>query len=420
MKKHIFMILIISILFYFTACGNQNRAEEDVMSVWMLNDTAQMREMLDTYQNINPDVQLQIEIGVPDYDTTVTDALKKLNTRLLGGEGPDILILDDVNVQPYIEAGVLAELKGLDLDALPAGIKANITKDGNVYCVPTHVALPMNMQASDLNVDFTNLQQFNEDVESQGLNVTYFENLTSLWYKTVVEPELITNQGADANQMYSFFENLMELMEYVLKDEDYFFASYQQVNMQVNPLSLFSEIYHDELDCGKEYVASMKDLQTICAMMEKKELKAEVCRADNDRMYIPMGQVAINANSRNQNDAMKLVEYLLSKDGQLDFAGIGGADGIPVHKEALKQAMKESDVIRITYGNLGEYETPSFSAESAAWVMEQMDDLKYEAATDSKLMEIVMLAAQSYLNGEKTLENAVAETYRKMELYFNE
>ena len=117
---------------------------------------------------------------------------------------------------------------------------------------------------------------------------------------------------------------------------------------------------------------------------------------------------------------MKLVEYLLSKEGQLDFAGIGGADVIPVHKEALKQAMKESDVIRITYGNLGEYETPSFSAESTTWVIEQMDDLKYEAATDGKLMEIVMLGAQSYLNGETTLENAVAETYRKMELYFNE
>ncbi len=420
MKKHILMILIISILFCFSSCGNQDDGKGETLTVWMLNDTAQMREMLNTYQNINPDVQLQIEIGVPDYDTTVTDALKKLNARLLGGEGPDILILDDVNVQPYIKAGVLEELKGLDLDALPAGIKANITKDGNVYCVPTHLALPMNMQASHLDVDFTNLQKFNEDVKSQSLNVAYFENLSSLWYKTMMEPELTANQGADANQMHRFFEELMELMKYVLKDEDYFFASYQQVNMQVNPLSLFSKIYHGELDCGKGYVASMKDLQTICSMMEKKEIKAEICRTGNDCMYIPMGQVAINANSRNHKAATKLVKYLLSKEGQLDFAGIGGADVIPVHKEALKQAMKESDVIRITYGNLGEYETPPFSAESSAWVIEQMDNLKYEAATDGKLMEIVMLGAQSYLNGESTLENAVANTCQKMELYFNE
>lgn len=420
MKKHIFMILIISILFSFAACGNHNGAEEDVLTVWMLNDTAQMREMLDTYQTVNPDVQLQIEIGVPDYDTTVTDALKKLNTRLLGGEGPDVLILDDVNVQPYIEAGVLAELKGLDLDALPAGIKANITKDGNVYCVPTHLALPMNMQASHLDVDFTNLQQFNEDVKSQRLNVTYFENLSSLWYKTAMEPKLIANKGADIKVMQSFFKELMDLMKYVLKDEEYFFASYQQVNMQVNPLSLFSKIYHGELDCGKEYVASMMDLQIICSMMEKKEIKAEICRTGNDCMYIPMGQVAINANSRKQKDAKKLVAYLLSKEGQLDFAGIGGAEVIPVNKEALKEAMKESDVIRITYGNLGEYETPPFSAERSAWVMEQMDALKYEAATDGKLMEIVMLGAQSYLNGETTLENAAADTCQKMELYFNE
>ena len=421
MRKHILRILIIGIMLFSCACSTQNEENGDVLKVWMLNDNEQVREMLNTYQIVNSDVEIKIEIGVPDYDTTVSDALKKLNTRLMGGDGPDVMILDDVNVDAYVESGVLMELNGLNFEQMPVGVRENIYHNGEVYYVPTYLVLPVNLHSSNSDLDFTTLQQFNSDIQSKQLRVNYFEHLSALWYKTTIEPELISNEGIEMEQMQRFFIDLKALLEFVYGDaEESAFASYQQVNMQVNPLSIFLNIHLGALDCGKEYICSMTDLQTLCAMLERKEIDAEVCMANNSYMYIPMGNIAINANSKKQKEAKKLVEYLISEEGQLEFAGYGAANIIPVNKVALEKAMELSDEIRITYGNLGEYKTYPFSETGEKQVLSWIENLKYESATDGKLMEIVMLGAQSYLNGESTLENAVANTCQKMELYFNE
>lgn len=57
-----------------------------------------------------------LEEGSEDGHTTVTgsreDALTQLNTQLLAGSGPDVLILDDMPVDSFIEKGLLMDLSG--------------------------------------------------------------------------------------------------------------------------------------------------------------------------------------------------------------------------------------------------------------------------------------------------------------------
>ncbi|HIZ30680.1 MAG TPA: hypothetical protein H9813_05535, partial [Candidatus Fournierella merdipullorum] len=57
-----------------------------------------------------------LEEGSEDGYTTVSgsrdDALTQLNTQLLAGSGPDVLILDDMPVDSFIEKGLLADLSG--------------------------------------------------------------------------------------------------------------------------------------------------------------------------------------------------------------------------------------------------------------------------------------------------------------------
>ena len=57
-----------------------------------------------------------LEEGSEDGFSTVTgsreDALTQLNTQLLAGSGPDVLILDDMPVDSFIEKGLLMDLSG--------------------------------------------------------------------------------------------------------------------------------------------------------------------------------------------------------------------------------------------------------------------------------------------------------------------
>ena len=56
------------------------------------------------YQRQNPDVRVSYEVALGD-DSAVTesDAMRTLSTELLAGEGPDVLILDGMPVESYIE-----------------------------------------------------------------------------------------------------------------------------------------------------------------------------------------------------------------------------------------------------------------------------------------------------------------------------
>ena len=48
-----------------------------------------------------------------DDGVTRTDALKTLNTEIMAGKGPDILILDGISSETYVEQGMLEDLSGI-------------------------------------------------------------------------------------------------------------------------------------------------------------------------------------------------------------------------------------------------------------------------------------------------------------------
>ena len=78
------------------------------------------------------------------------DALKNLNTRLLAGEAPDVIMLDEMDIEQYAEKGVLRELDGILQLYLEDGILyqnivegMRMTQKDKIYCVPTMIYLPL-------------------------------------------------------------------------------------------------------------------------------------------------------------------------------------------------------------------------------------------------------------------------------------
>ncbi len=65
-----------------------------------------------------PDIYLNLETGMTGEDAvTETDALKALNTEIMAGKGPDILLMDGIAADTYIEKGMLEDLSGILKDA---------------------------------------------------------------------------------------------------------------------------------------------------------------------------------------------------------------------------------------------------------------------------------------------------------------
>lgn len=82
-----------------------------------------------------------LEEGSEDGRTTVTgsreDALTQLNTQLLAGAGPDVLILDDMPVDSFIEKGLLADLSGqVDTGGLLENLAGAWRTETGLYALP--------------------------------------------------------------------------------------------------------------------------------------------------------------------------------------------------------------------------------------------------------------------------------------------
>ena len=80
--------------------------------------------------------------------TTSQDVIKALNVELLSGSGPDVLLLDGLPVDAYIDKGVLADLSDVVNPMLQGGelmnnLIAPFYTANAIYQVPTRAALPV-------------------------------------------------------------------------------------------------------------------------------------------------------------------------------------------------------------------------------------------------------------------------------------
>lgn len=129
----------------------------DGIEVWTLFDNATVRQAVNVYIQQHGDVDVTLTVGVPDLDaaetfgrsadevSAINDALTTLNTALLAGAGPDVLILDGVQYKNYIRRGLLADLRAaVPLDELAGNLTAPFVEaDGSVYVLPARFSAPV-------------------------------------------------------------------------------------------------------------------------------------------------------------------------------------------------------------------------------------------------------------------------------------
>jgi len=111
-----------------------------VFTVNALRDSVKTRKAVSEFQRAHPELVVRYNPMIPDgdADTPVEDAIRTLNTDLLAGKGGDIMILDEMPLEQYIEKGVLLPLDDMlaGIDFLPGILEGSRAADGKLYAVP--------------------------------------------------------------------------------------------------------------------------------------------------------------------------------------------------------------------------------------------------------------------------------------------
>ena len=120
----------------------------NLLSVYALYDSQTLREYVNLCQQAYPDIIIDLTIGLPK-GTAITrdDAIRTLNTELLTGNGPDVMILDGLPVESYIQQGVLLDLAPvvqpmLDSRELQENVAGAFKTGDTIPAVPTRFLLP--------------------------------------------------------------------------------------------------------------------------------------------------------------------------------------------------------------------------------------------------------------------------------------
>lgn len=433
---------------------------ETMLRVYSLQEDSNVRQAVTGYQGMHPELYVQYEIGVmEDSGQTPEDALKNLATQIASGAGPDVLVMDGLPYESYVEKGILE-----DLTELYAALSAqelyfdNVTdcleRDGKRYTIPAAFQITILMGERETIEAADNLEglvSLLEGLDGEGASkiglVTEDRILTAI---SMVSDGWINEYGALDKEALSRFLKLCrriyeadraqiseEKLEYSIQrymDSFWYYGGGPAYDFKngnnLYCISVLEDSYtyfQNPLYLGILSGDTAKELGNLLAALYYRGDDYRIL-TDGGTSCIPLSMLAVNDASSVKNEAEDFLKYALGAE----FQGNTVLSGIPINKNAL-YAMEVNPRPGIEYYAAGTLGSP-YAANSdyvvleVAWasseefeklhrILESIDRANiYDDIVYNTVMELGVMA----VNGEKSVEETVDAIEKKVQLYLAE
>lgn len=426
----------------------------DRITVYSLNEDDLVKQTISAYQTQYPDLYVEYQVGMDEGGVTREDALKKLNTQLLGGNGPDVIMLDGINIDTYAEKGVLIDLSDIvneadKKDGLYMNLIEKMKTDGKIYAVPAKFYIPIIYGSAayvdDVN-DYKSMADMVEKAVEQYPDTTLLSTCSANGIMKRSMPACAPSWKDDKGQLdiqkiREFLEQSKRLydvemsntpQEYIelyrqnvvnengdsYEDDKYFMMAYTSTYlMQMTPFS-----YGELLDA--DYYRTILSVPRIEGY---EDTSIKQLNGQSRNVYHPASIAGINTASSNTDAAKQFVQMMLDTTVQESMYL-----GIPVNKKALSAqfAYDESDI-----GDDGGQYYMSFSTKDGMHLeytiypvqQEGIDRLeKWIAELDTPYLSDTVLEAAvytegiRYLEGRQDIDAAVKAIADSVEIYLFE
>ncbi|MBM6818785.1 hypothetical protein H6A19_05440 [Clostridium saudiense] len=390
-----------SAIINFAYDANIPSVPENQLVVYSLLENYSIRQAISSYSKEHPDTYVKYEIGLNYGDgTTQSDALKTLNTEIMAGNGPDVIILDGLSAESYIEKGLLEDISDVINPLVEDGtIFKNIadayTNDGKIYQIPTSFKYPIllgNKEDIDSVSDLDSLVELTKKLSTQSekrIFDNYF-NASSLVYSLyylygndwlneddTINEDALSNFFEKSNEMYSVLqaneEAYMAIMEdkysqlegydegvsigvdteeYIDEelDEEYSEEDYEDLyavydlQYYLNP-SVYADSFLFErsslLSLGG--IAGTYDYGSMVTLLNNSpEMDYKVLTRGEENIFIPSNLIGINAKGKNKEQAKEILISLINTNSSEMYSNEGFSINANTFKNAFStEKMKE-------------------------------------------------------------------------------
>ncbi len=421
------------ILCHYVYDENMPTESEITLRLYSLREDEILRQAASLFQKANPNIAVDLEIGVTGGEgITEADAVKALNTRILSGDGPDILSLDGLPLQRFLEKGILLDLGNVVGNSVPLVIQVTncFASEGKVCALPTAFAIPAIYGPEDLvsrihdtsslvsvvgQARERNLQAKSAlfAMDAAAMADTFYDSCSAAWRKsdgTLDESKLMQYYGA----MKALFA----------MDEDYR-ARFQGVEIdyrtgEVTSLRGAKEVLKGS-GCSAGTPEGMEGWTWALAGdqdLEGYEVMPLSIQAEG--IFLPKHVLGILNTSEEQAGAEAFLAFLLSDQIQSQ------SGSFPVNREVLARQIEEDKEVGGGFSSTDENDNVLVfynlypDAPRRQMLKDWVDALTTPALTDQTIREIVMEQMESCCNGRITPQEAAQTALRVLNLYLSE
>lgn len=453
MKKIISLLLVIVLLCTGCAGGRgsgegktetgtgkkEEKTGDGMLRLYVLDDWPTLHEeILQYFEAKYPEYKVQVEVGVSEKDgITMSDAIRNLNAEMMAGNGPDILLLDGLPVQDYIEKGLLSDLSGVveilknEEERYFENVLSAYAKDGKICAIPSAFTVPIiagDEEAAKQETihNLTELLVGRKDdsipVVSQYVMNRFPLLLLASW------SEVFPDSGkADKKALSVLLKDMKRLADVSGFDKD--LPEYENWSpMEVNDVvwaynfggSMLNSIGLKETQIEMGTVESYRFVE-IKSLRKIQPLFYEYLNRQNGNQFIPKYIIGINSSSRMKKEAELFVKYFLKarvikrENSRNNF--------LSVNKNALESRLDVSEKEEKD-GAIFDSETNevlmynyTLIPEDVPEIFAFLDKADTMIDVDFTLWQTVMSLVEDYIYEENTLENVVDEIVNRVEIY---
>lgn len=440
---------------------NMPTVPENMVSVYSLEEQDAVRQAIAQFQTENPDTFVRYKVGVSGTDAAAAeDAIKKLNTELMAGKGPDVIIMDGLPVKSYEEKGILKDLKP-HIDSLSgdAALLPNIVEafshGGNVYMMPVSFAVPMlEGRQADIEgiTDYASLadtaEKIREEKPEAEIGRFFSEEAAVRWLLPVavfadesgkIGREALSEYLYQTNRIYAASQKGISdsLKESYGRQKDFYeteswaYENFNSLSQQVDDFIL------ENMALGLGMLKNVYGYQEVLSLKYNEGFSDVQVRSFDgmgDGIFEPSVLVAINASSGHQEAAEQFFDVIMGTEVQGLLY-----DGFMVNRSALEKQLSpqwpvfQNGGMNVDYGEVSSSFGGS-TGDGREWHLDiymptkeefqALYDLCCKVKTpyvaDTVVENAVIEIGAQYLAGQLSLDEAVDKIMAKVQIYMAE
>lgn len=415
-----------------------------VLTIYSLEKNDTLSQTIRNFATSNRNIKIDYQVGMRN-GITYDDAMKDLTTQILSGNVPDVIMLDGIDIDNYIDKNMLADLSESEEIWNPNGtLLDNVAKwnkkSDSIYSVACRFRIPAVGIHSEEVETIKCLEDIADKVEEyrekydDPYPIIYVETPEAAIKLGLIYEgnDVIGNSGVNKDKLAEMFDSCERI--------------YNNSQNQSNPIrySMHSQDIENEYIFATRVNATLLDDHTLAlgtintfdsdlnmitsidTLSVPSDIEVRYGIGDNDNLFIPTCNLGIIEAGKNKDAAVKFIATVLGVENQK----INHNDGFPVNTDTLEWFYNKNKDVN---NNVFNFECISMNGNREATMnLEWMTNTEVEAfdnyihnLNEPVIMDIVtetiiVDAGVKCVEGSMSPTEAANEVIRQLDLRMKE